>query len=54
MEFRWRTFQGCVEDGRDGLLRVDVRHAGYVDLDFEIGAARMLEALIGVVPPRCS
>ncbi|HZT15152.1 MAG TPA: hypothetical protein VFA19_04325 [Gaiellaceae bacterium] len=46
----WHTYQGCVAKGRDGMVRVDVRHAGLVDLSFALSVHRGLDALAGIKP----
>ncbi len=49
----WLATPGCTSRGRDGMLRVTVRRAGVLDVDFKVGAGRVLETLAGKTPPRC-
>ena len=44
----WRTRQGCVSRGRDGMIRLKATHRGYVDLSIRPNLARGLAALAGV------
>ena len=46
----WRTDQGCVATGRDGMVRVHVARPGIVDLRFTLTVARGLDAIAGVKP----
>jgi hypothetical protein len=43
----WRTSQGCILRGKDGMLRVHARQAGTVALTFGLSADRALETLVG-------
>jgi hypothetical protein len=46
----WRTDQGCVAKGGDGMVRVHIPRAGIVDLRFTLTVQRGLDALAGVKP----
>jgi len=48
----WRTFQGCVAPGRDGMIRLTAFHPGVVDLDFKVNVHRAVEVLTGREPTR--
>ncbi len=48
----WRTFQGCVFPGPDGMLNVSVAHAGLTDLDFKVNVHRGVGVLTGSTPAR--
>ena len=48
----WRTSQGCLSRGRDGMLLVNVVRAGVVDLDFKVNVHRGLRVLAGLTPAR--
>ena len=50
----WRTFQGCVSPGPDGMLRVAVAQAGLVDLDFKVNVERGVEVLTGTATRFCA
>ena len=50
----WKVEQGCVEDGKDGMVRLTAHRAGPVDLTFTVGAARMFQTLVGESHRRCS
>ena len=44
----WRTSQGCVAKGDDGMVRVRVPQAGMVDLRFALTVHRGLDAIAGL------
>jgi hypothetical protein len=46
----WRTYQGCVAKGKDGMVNVHVPRAGLVDLTFTVNVQRSLDALAGLTP----
>jgi hypothetical protein len=46
----WRTYQGCVAKGKDGMVRLHADQAGLVDLAFNVNVHRSLEALAGLKP----
>ena len=46
----WRTEQGCVAKGEDGMVRVRAVHAGIVDLRFALTVNRGLDAIAGLKP----
>jgi hypothetical protein len=46
----WKTAQGCVAKGSDGMARVYVPRAGMVDMRFALTVSRGLEAIAGVKP----
>ena len=51
----WRTSQGCLSRGSDGMLRLSVARAGRVDLAFHVNLGRGLSVLTGSTPRRiCS
>jgi hypothetical protein len=43
----WHASSGCIARGRDGMLRVAAAARGSVKLSFKVGAARVLETLVG-------
>ena len=49
----WRSSQGCVTRGRDGMLSLHARRAGLASLAFDVDPRRVLTALAGASPPRC-
>jgi hypothetical protein len=46
----WKTAQGCVAKGSDGMVRTYVPHAGMVDMQFDLTVSRGLETIAGVKP----
>jgi hypothetical protein len=44
----WRSQQGCVAKGKDGMVRLHVAHAGLVNLAFRMNVHSGLEALAGL------
>ena len=46
----WKTSQGCVAKGKDGMIRMRVARAGIVDLRFVLTVSRGLDAIAGVSP----
>jgi hypothetical protein len=48
----WRTRQGCVSEERDGMVRLTVKHPGYVDLSMSPNITRGLAALAGISSKR--
>lgn len=46
----WQTYQGCVAEGRDGMVRLHVTQPGLVDLTFALSVHRGLDALAGIKP----
>jgi hypothetical protein len=48
----WRTFQGCLQPTRDGMVGLTAHRAGLVDLDFRMNVRRGLETLTGLEPKR--
>ena len=49
----WRSSQGCVTRGRDGMLSLHAPRAGLASLAFDVDPRRVLTALAGASPPRC-
>lgn len=49
----WRSSQGCVTRGRDGMLSLHVARAGQVSLAFDLDPGRALAVLGGARAPRC-
>ena len=50
----WGASTGCVLRGEDGMLRLSSAAAGTVKLSFKVGAARVLETLVGAGDADCS
>jgi hypothetical protein len=48
----WRTRQGCVSRGRDGMIRLTAEQPGFVDLSLRPNLSRGLAALAGVAGTR--
>jgi hypothetical protein len=46
----WGTRQGCVGQGKDGMVRVTATQAGLVDLDFKLSVQRGLQTIAGIKP----
>ncbi len=46
----WKTEQGCVAKGADGMVRTYVPHAGMVDMQFALSVSSGLDAIAGVKP----
>jgi hypothetical protein len=46
----WKASSGCVLKGKDGMIRLPLRHAARVTLRFQLNAAQALEALAGSAP----
>ena len=49
----WRASTGCVLHGDDGMLRLSSADRGIVKLSFKVGAARVLETLVGTGDADC-
>ena len=43
----WQASSGCIARGRDGMVRMLARHAGLVELRFQLNVGRGLQALAG-------
>jgi hypothetical protein len=50
----WHASTGCIAGGHDSMLRVSAPARGSVTLSFKVGAARMLQTLVGVDADQCS
>jgi hypothetical protein len=50
----WHASSGCIARGPDGMLRVSAPAGGSVKLSFKVGAARVLQTLVGVDADQCS
>ena len=51
----WRASSGCVSKTKDRMVRLHVRHAGLVELNFGLDVQRGLQTLAGLSPhQRCS
>jgi hypothetical protein len=50
----WHASSGCVARGRDGMLRVAAAARGSVKLSFKVGAARVLQTLVGAGGDDCT
>jgi hypothetical protein len=50
----WRTDHGCLRRSADGMLTLDVRRGGFVELDFDVSARAALATLEGKRPQRCA
>jgi hypothetical protein len=48
----WRASSGCVSKTKDRMVRLHVRHAGLVELNFGLDVQRGLQALAGLSPQR--
>jgi hypothetical protein len=46
----WRSTQGCISRGHDGMVRLTALHAGLVDLSFKLSVHGGLEAIAGLSP----
>jgi hypothetical protein len=50
----WRASSGCVQHGDDGMLRLATADRATVKLSFKVGAARVLETLVGAGDADCT
>jgi hypothetical protein len=50
----WHAPTGCIFRGKDGMLRFGAGASGAVKLSFKVGAARVLETLVGAADADCS
>jgi hypothetical protein len=46
----WHASSGCLNEGKDGMLRLTTRRAQVVRLRFHVNATRALEELAGEQP----
>jgi hypothetical protein len=49
----WHASTGCIARGRDSMLRVSPAAPGSVKLSFKVGAARVLQTLVGADSDDC-
>jgi hypothetical protein len=49
----WTSTAGCVERGRDRMIRFGARRSGLVTLRFRVNAGRALAAVVGAGAPHC-
>jgi hypothetical protein len=50
----WHASIGCIARGRDGMLRVSAAAPGSVKFSFKVGAATVLQTLVGVDADECT
>lgn len=50
----WRASVGCVSQGQDGMIRLRVPSASFVELDFHLDAGRALDTLAGKRGQECA
>jgi hypothetical protein len=50
----WHAPGGCLSAGRDGMLRLRVRHSGLVHMSFDVGVAGLLRVLAGGAGTVCT
>jgi hypothetical protein len=50
----WHASAGCVARGPDDMLRVSAAARGSMKLSFKVGAARVLQTLVGVDADQCT
>jgi hypothetical protein len=50
----WSASTGCLDPGKDSMIRLETQGAGDVRLDFRVNARRAWSAFAGEHPQACS
>jgi hypothetical protein len=50
----WKVSEGCLSEGKDGMVRLAAPSAGDVSLTFDVDASRALDAVTGAKKTPCS